>query len=95
MSTTRRGTPDFLLLILTFALVAFGLIMVFSASSMSAAYYYSGDALYFTKKQVLAIVLGIIGMIFCMNIHHTKLKKLTPLFFMVVLVLLVLVPFIG
>lgn len=95
MSTTRRGTPDFLLLILTFALVAFGLIMVFSASSMSAAYYYNGDALYFTKKQILGVVLGIIGMIFCMNIHHTKLKKLTPLFFMGVLVLLVLVPFIG
>lgn len=84
-----------MLLILTFALVAFGLIMVFSASSMSAAYYYNGDALYFTKKQILGVVLGIIGMIIGMNIHHTKLKKLTPLFFMGVLVLLVLVPFLG
>lgn len=95
MNSTRRGTPDFLLLILTFALVLFGLIMVFSASSMSAAYYYAGDSLLFTKKQILGIVLGIIGMIVCMNIHYTKLKKLTPLFFFVVLVALVLVPFFG
>jgi cell division protein FtsW len=95
MNSPRRGTPDFLLLFLTLALVAFGLIMVFSASSMSATYWQDGDSLFFTKKQVLGIILGTIGMIVAMNIHYTKLKKLTPLFFFVVLVSLILVPFFG
>jgi cell division protein FtsW len=95
MNPPRRGTPDFLLLFLTLALTAFGLIMVFSASSMSATYYMDGDSLHYTKKQALGIILGIIGMIITMNMHHTKLKKWTlPLFFMVLAALL-LVPFIG
>ena len=38
MNPPRRGTPDFLLLFLTFVLVCFGLAMVFSASSMTSAY---------------------------------------------------------
>lgn len=91
----RRGTPDFLLLFLTLALASFGLIMVFSASSMSAIYNQDGDSLFYTKKQVLGIVLGTIGMFVSMNIHHTKLKKLTPLFFFAVLLALILVPFFG
>lgn len=95
MNPQRRGTPDFLLLFLTLALVAFGLIMVFSASSVSATYHQGGDSLFYTKKQVLGIVLGTIGMIVAMNIHYTKLKKLTPLFFIVVLISLALVPFFG
>lgn len=68
--------------------------MVFSASSMSAAFWI-GDSLFYTKKQVLGIILGIIGMFVAMNIHPTKLKKLTPLYFGIVLVALALVPFIG
>ena len=49
MNPPRRGTPDFLLLLLTFVLVCFGLVMVFSASSMTSAYRW-GDPWYFTKK---------------------------------------------
>ncbi len=43
MNPPRRGTPDFLLLFLTFVLVCFGLAMVFSASSMTSAYYAKWD----------------------------------------------------
>lgn len=85
----RRGTPDFLLLILTIILVAFGVIMVFSASSMSATFWQDGDSLYYTKKQVLGVVLGSIGMLVAMNIHFTTLRKWTPAIFFMVLVLLV------
>ncbi|MDD9270154.1 putative lipid II flippase FtsW [Paenibacillus sp. GCM10023248] len=84
MNPPRRGTPDFLLLLLTFALVCFGLAMVFSASSMTSAYY--GDPWAFTKKQLIAVFIGTVGMFFCMNLHYTKLKKLViPAFFLVVL----------
>lgn len=95
MNPPRRGTPDFLLLFLTLALAAFGLLMVFSASSMSATYYWEGDSLYYTKKQALGIILGLIGMIITMNMHYSKLKKWTLPFFFGVLVALFLVPFIG
>ncbi|MDU0201493.1 putative lipid II flippase FtsW [Paenibacillus sp. MAH-36] len=87
MNPPRRGTPDFLLLLLTFVLVCFGLAMVFSASSMTSAYY--GDPWAFTKKQLIAVGIGTIGMLFCMNLHYTKLKKLViPAFFFIVLALI-------
>lgn len=69
--------------------------MVFSASSMSNTYFYDGDALYFTRKQAIAIVLGLFGMFVTNNIHYSKLKKLTLPFFLVVFVALLLVPYIG
>lgn len=87
MNPPRRGTPDFLLLLLTFALVCFGLAMVFSASSMTSAYY--GDPWAFTKKQLIAVFIGTILMFFCMNLHYTKLKKLViPAFFFIVIALI-------
>ena len=75
MNPPRRGTPDFLLLLLTFVLVCFGLVMVFSASSMTSAYRWD-DPWFFTRKQIFAVGIGTIGMLFCMNVHYTKLKKL-------------------
>lgn len=90
MNPPRRGTPDFLLLLLTFALVCFGLAMVFSASSMTSAYY--GDPWAFTKKQLIAVFIGTIGMFFCMNLHYTKLKKLViPAFFLIVIALILVI----
>ncbi|TXK85714.1 putative lipid II flippase FtsW [Paenibacillus sp. N3.4] len=91
MNPPRRGTPDFLLLFLAFVLVCFGLAMVFSASSMTSAYKW-GDPWYFTKKQLIAVGIGTIGMLFCMNIHYTRLKKLIiPAFFLVVIALIFVV----
>src|SRR5206468_2796314 len=79
----------------TFGLIAFGMLMVYSASSMSASYYFDGDSLHYIKRQALAVGLGLIAMFICMNIHYSKLKKwAVPLFF-IVLVMLLLVPFFG
>ncbi|MFC5401830.1 putative lipid II flippase FtsW [Cohnella soli] len=93
----RRGTPDFLLLILTFLLVGFGLVMVFSASSSMAVSDpdFNNDALFFVKKQLMAVGLGSIAMFVLMNIHFQKYKKLFLLFFVGTLVLLFLTPIIG
>ncbi|MBP1996478.1 putative lipid II flippase FtsW [Paenibacillus eucommiae] len=95
MNVPRRGTPDFLLLFLTFSLVCFGLAMVFSASSMTSATspITKGDPWFFTKKQAIAVVIGTIGMLFCMNIHYSKLKKLVLPAFLVILIMLTMVPF--
>lgn len=93
----QRGTPDFLLLILTLLLVGFGLVMVFSASSSMAVSKpaYNNDALYFVKRQLMWVGLGIFIMLVMMNIHFQKYKKLFILFFVGTLLLLFLVPIIG
>lgn len=92
-----RGRPDFLLLVLTLLLVGFGLIMVFSASSNTAAISKSNnfDALFFTKRQLEFAVLGTISMFVVMNIPYTAFKKGFVIYFLPVLVMLILVPFIG
>ncbi|MDF2669360.1 MAG: stage sporulation protein [Paenibacillus sp.] len=97
MQPTRRGTPDFLLLLLTFLMVGFGLVMVFSASSAIAisSEEYNNNAFYFVKKQAIFAVLGTIGMFFLMNISMTKLRLLLKPYFIIVMIMLVLVPFIG
>jgi len=89
-----RGRPDFLLLILTLLLVGFGLVMVFSASS-SVAVVTEDDAMYFTKRQFMWAGLGIMVMLFMMNLRYQVFKRLFMLFFIPVVIMLVLVPFVG
>lgn len=89
-----RGRPDFLLLILTLLIVGFGLVMVFSASS-SIAVVTEEDALYFTKRQFMWAGLGILVMLFMMNLPYQVFKRLFMLFFIPVVIMLLLVPFIG
>ncbi|QOS80124.1 putative lipid II flippase FtsW [Paenibacillus sp. JNUCC31] len=90
---TKRGTPDFQLLILTLLLVGFGLVMVFSSSSSIAiaSKSFNNDALFFTKKQLLWAVLGLVGMFFAMNIRFNKYKKLYAPFFLFTTVMLLVV----
>lgn len=97
MNGTRRGTPDFLLLFLTFSLVGFGLVMVFSASSMIsvASEFTNYNAWYFTKKQIIWASLGTMAMFVLMNIPVQRLRKWFHLFFAVTVVLLILVLLIG
>ncbi|WP_373229897.1 putative lipid II flippase FtsW [Cohnella sp.] len=93
----QRGTPDFLLLILTLLLVGFGLIMVFSASSSMAVTkeLYNYDSLYFVKRQLMFAGIGTLSMLVLMNIHFAKYKKLFILFFVGTLLLLMIVPFVA
>ncbi|KIL41156.1 stage V sporulation protein E [Gordoniibacillus kamchatkensis] len=89
MSSPRRGTPDFLLLFLTFLLVCFGLAMVFSAS------YYISTPLHYLNTQAIAAGAGTVGMILAMNVHYTKLRKLVLPIFAVIVGLLLAVLVIG
>ncbi|PYE45593.1 putative lipid II flippase FtsW [Paenibacillus barcinonensis] len=94
---TKRGTPDFQLLILTLLLVGFGLVMVFSSSSSIAiaSESFNNDALYFTKKQLMWAIIGLFGMFFAMNIRFNKYKKLYAPFFLFTTALLLLVLITG
>lgn len=89
-----RGRPDFLLLIMTLLLVGFGLVMVYSSSS-SIALVENNDALYFTKRQLAWAGLGVFAMFFLMNIRYQAYKKLFMLYFIPVMALLIIVPFVS
>ncbi|WP_028561520.1 putative lipid II flippase FtsW [Paenibacillus pinihumi] len=92
-----RGRPDFLLLILTLLLVGFGLVMVFSASSNIAVVSdnYNRDAFYFVKRQLLFATAGTIVLFILMNFHYEKFKKWFIFYFIGVVFLLAIVPFVG
>lgn len=92
-----RGRPDFLLLIMTLLLVGFGLVMVFSASSGVAVVSprFGNDAFYFTKRQLAFAGVGMIAMLFIMNIRYHVFKKGYILLFVPVLIMLILVPFVS
>lgn len=102
MTSPRRGTPDFLLLFLTFLLVCFGLAMVFSASmayvrtvQIDDAKIAVNDPSYLVIRQAIFIALGTIAMFFCMNIDFNRLKSWVRPTFIIVVIMLLLVPVIG
>lgn len=64
-----KGTMDMEFLIILMIIILFGLIMVASASSVTALYR-QGDSLYFFKKQLLMAVLGIIGMLILSKVDY-------------------------
>jgi cell division protein FtsW len=100
-----RGVPDFLLLILTFLLVGFGITMVLSSSSIYALTSFTGkgceicqgDELYFVKKQAMWLLVGTFGMLVAMNIPFSFYKRNFLLIALVCFfaLLLVLIPGIG
>ena len=91
----KRGELDSRLLILvTLALVAFGLVMVYSATSASAAVGGS-DPIYYLKRQVIYAALGIVLMILAQRWDYRRLRLVSPLLVMISLGLLVAVLAIG
>ena len=92
--TKKRG--DYSLLLSVILLSVVGTIFIYSASRYSALSTYN-DPLYFVKKQVVGILLGIVAMIFTSCFNYNKLKKfvLPVCIIAVVLLCLVFVPGIG
>ena len=96
MSVKKNNSVDFILLGTMLVLVVFGVVMVYSASSYSAALQYK-DEFFYLKKQLIGIVMGLIGCVFCIFFDYRKLNKLKwPLVIISILLLvLVFVPGIG
>lgn len=91
-----RKSPDFAILFTVLVLLCFGMIMVFSSSSVWALYYQK-DSFYFLKRQIFSAFLGFLAMTFFMNYDYWRIKKHEKLiiFVMFVLLILVLIPGIG
>jgi cell division protein FtsW len=96
MLSTKRNTPDLILLIVTFTLLAIGLIMVYSASAVWADYKFQ-DSFFFAKRQMLFAGVGIIAMFFIMNFNYLTWRTWAKIILIVCFVLLifVLIPGIG
>ncbi|MBB6443745.1 stage V sporulation protein E [Bacillus benzoevorans] len=93
---TKKTTPDMILMLLTFSLLAIGLIMVYSASAIWAEYKFD-DSFFFAKRQMLFAGVGIIAMFFIMNIDYWTWKTWAKMLLIIcfVLLVLVLIPGVG
>ncbi len=94
----RKQKPvDFWILMTVLILVAFGTIMIFSASAAHAYNYMHGDTYHFLRKQIQYLPIGLCAMFVMMNFDYRKLAKYSPVFFIfsIVLLILVLIPGIG
>ena len=89
-------SQDFTLFYTVIALLSFGIIMVYSSSAVSA-YVNFDDSYYFFKRQIIWVTLGIIAMLFTLNIDYHVWRKLAlPILIVtVVMLILVLIPGLG
>jgi cell division protein FtsW len=96
----RAGSPPIehsLLLTVTLCLVAFGVVMVFSASSTTSLLGSSGDGAYYLKRTILYGAVGLIAMRVLAIRGVRVVYRLTPMLMgvSIALLVLVLVPGIG
>ena len=91
-----RYSPDIVIFLITLALLSIGVVMVFSASSVSARAVYD-DTYYFLKRQLAWAGLGLVTMIITMQVDYRIWKKVAWLALIATILLLiaVLIPGIG
>jgi cell division protein FtsW len=90
----RRGLESSVLILVTLGLVAFGLVMVYSATSASAALA-NGDPAYYLKRQAVYAVLGLVLMVVMARVDFHALRALVPTLVVTSLVLLLAVLVLG
>lgn len=86
----KQKINSYIILICTLILTIFGCVMVYSASKYSATVQYN-DQFFYLKKQIIGVVIGLIGLIICSFINHKIYKKFYWIFYVVGLVFLALV----
>ena len=87
---------DLLLLVSVLVLVAIGLVMVYSASAITAQEKL-GDSFHYLKRQIVAAAVGLMGMALAMKLGYRRFGRLAyPVLIIAVLgLVLVLVPGVG
>ncbi|MHB9094489.1 MAG: stage V sporulation protein E [Eubacteriales bacterium] len=86
----RKKSPDILLFAATVALLSIGIVMVYSASQVTA-YEKLDDTFYYLKKQLVWALIGIFAMVSVMKIDYWKYKKLAVPFLIIAFILLIIV----
>ena len=85
----RLDRLDRNILLLFFALAGFGLVQVYSSSYIFATETY-GDGLFFFKKQLLFVMMGVLSILFTLALPLEWLKRLTVFFGVIGLLVLAL-----
>ncbi|MCR4610802.1 MAG: putative lipid II flippase FtsW [Lachnospiraceae bacterium] len=76
-----KGQIDYTLLVVVAFMLAFGLVMVYSASSYNATLK-TGDSLYYLKKQAISCGLGIVAVFVIVRIGYKTFRKFAwPIYF--------------
>lgn len=92
----RKREYDFWILFTVLVMLAMGTVMVFSASSYSASYYFN-DKYRFLVRQLLWGSIGVISMLIFSNIDYRRIATFSPVLMIISTVMLglVLIPGIG
>lgn len=92
----KGGRMDVPFLLLTLMLTGIGLVMLFSASFPSA-YYETGDAAYYFKRQAIFAAMGLAGMVVAAKFNYQRWRGAARmlLIFSLFLLMLVIIPGIG
>lgn len=91
---TEGGRCDLPFLVFALILMSLGTVMVISSGHAYAEFRY-GDALYFTKRQLIWLAVGISAMLFSSRLNPRVLKKATVPAYALTVILLLLVLVIG
>ncbi|MEK7478739.1 MAG: putative peptidoglycan glycosyltransferase FtsW [Patescibacteria group bacterium] len=83
--------PDFLLIVFIFIIIAFGLVMLASASSDLAKMEFGNSYFYLNHQLLYGLLPGLIGFFIASNIYYQNYKKLIIPLFILNIILLVLV----
>ncbi|MBR2289601.1 MAG: FtsW/RodA/SpoVE family cell cycle protein [Clostridia bacterium] len=94
ISLFTKGASDYLIWIVVAMLLALGLIMVLSASSATALAE-SGDSYKYFKKQLIAAVVGVVGMIVASKVDYRIYRRIKWPIYVVIVGLLFAVKFVG
>lgn len=88
---SKSSSPDYFFIVLTVALVIFGLVMLTSASSDLAKRDF-GDSFYYLKHQILnGLLFGIFGFFICSLVFYRRLTKIAFLLLIINIIALLLV----
>lgn len=79
-----------IVLVCTILLAVFGCVMVYSASKYSADLNYNNQFFYLTK-QIVGVIIGLVGLVICYFVNHRVYKKFYWLFYIIGLIFLLLV----
>jgi len=91
----KKGPPDFVILFTTLTLMGIGLVMVFSASAVTASNTY-GDAYFYFKKQIIWAAISLVAMFIVMKFNFLKIRDLAvPLMVLSVICLVLVVTPLG
>jgi cell division protein FtsW len=83
------GPPDWILLFTTLAIIALGLMMVYSSTSDMAYRDFDGDAAHFFRRQVTWLLVGFVAMIIAIRLPYRFWTKISIPIMAVTLVMLV------